>query len=640
MTTCTVNKVDSNITGLSIAEEVCLGQLPTIAADGYLPEWQGLEPNTYSDFGGDLTTVARQPISATRQRKKGTITGQSASGGFNSDLTQNNLTKYMQGFFFANARQKPATKPFNGTPVVLTSIATSDDSFNAASGLNRFLAGHLVKVSKTVQNNGLFLVSSAVAAKIVVGSNLVDETPSATAQLEAVGFQFASGVVSLTSSAAAAVLSISGLAQAVGTYTLSGNVTAADTVTIGTRVYTFVAALTGVANEVLIAGTAANTLVNLAAAINGTTGAGTTYGLGTVAHVQVTAASTATTVVATAVTPGVSSNVIATTESGSNSSWGAATLTGGTGAAGWVELGIVPGEWVFVGGDLTAEAFTYTASTNRQGYARVTSVTSAVLTFDRTTWVPQTDAGTGKTIRVFFGTVIRNEPLAADIVTRSYQIERTLGKDDVGTQAQYLEGAIANEFKLNIPDADKLNCDLNFIALDDSTVTGADGLKNGTRLSSPGESAFNTSLDIYEIRLAVFDPASIDNEPLFAFLQQADISITNNAAPVRALGSLGGIDVSVGNFDTSGSITALFSSVEAIRAIRNNADVGLSVIAARANGGIIFDMPLLGLGGGRLNVTLNSPITLPLTAAGAQNANGYTLLSNWLPYLPTIAMPA
>jgi len=49
MTTCTVDKVDSNITGLALAEEICLKQLPTVASDGFAPEWQAAsETNTPS----------------------------------------------------------------------------------------------------------------------------------------------------------------------------------------------------------------------------------------------------------------------------------------------------------------------------------------------------------------------------------------------------------------------------------------------------------------------------------------------------------------------------------------------------------------------------------------------------------------
>jgi hypothetical protein len=62
-----------------------------------------------------------------------------------------------------------------------------------------------------------------------------------------------------------------------------------DTVTIAGKVYTFRAALVG-AYDVLVGASDSESLDNLISAINGTAGAGTTYGTGTVAHPLVTAA--------------------------------------------------------------------------------------------------------------------------------------------------------------------------------------------------------------------------------------------------------------------------------------------------------------------------------------------------------------
>lgn len=106
----------------------------------------------------------------------------------------------------------------------------------------------------------------------------------------------------------------------------------AETVTIGSTVYTMKTALSdpAVPFEVLIGATLADSLDNLKSAINASTGEGSTYATGTTAHPNVTATTnTNTTQVIEAKIKGTAGNSIATTETGANSSWGGSTMSGG-----------------------------------------------------------------------------------------------------------------------------------------------------------------------------------------------------------------------------------------------------------------------------------------------------------------------
>ena len=516
MAICPIHKIDSNITGLSYAEEVCLKQLPTLADDGFDPTWYGLEPNSYSDFGGELSTVARAPIDPSRQNKKGTITDLDASGGFNSDFTKSNLTRLLQGFFFADARQGGSSAPLNGVRNAVTSVTGS--TYTLAAGGAVFTAGQIISASGfgIPANNGPKTVVSSTATSVVVAETLADElTPPPAARLDSAGLQLPASDVSIA---------ITG-----GAVSLTSTVT--DFTTIPS---------------------------------------------------------------------------------------------------------LFPGRWVFIGGNVVANQFV-----NNTGFARIKSISATALIFDDVTWVPTVEAGAGKSINVYTGLVIKNEKDPNLIVRRTYNIERTLGEGENGPQAEYLEGAVANEFTLNIPQADKLNADLTFVACDNTHRSGdvGDELKPGTHIPGPGEDAYNTSSDIYRIKMHVHDSASANPEALFGYVSEANITINNNVTPNKAVGVLGAFDVTAGNFEVSGSITAYFTTVEAVKAVRANADVGLSIIAAAKNSGFLFDLPLLGLGGGRLNVEKDAPIMVPLEPAGAENLNGYTLLYQVFPYLPDAAMP-
>jgi hypothetical protein len=509
---CSINKIDSNITGLAFAEEDCLKELPVT------PVWYGLEPNSYSDFGGEISTVARSPIDPSRQNKKGTVTDLDASGGFNTDFTKSNLTRLLQGFFFANARELPSTKALDAAAVTLTSVTSGTKTYAAASGLAAFVAGRLVFASgfTNAANNGVKTVASSTAGTVVVVETVVTEaSPPAASKLQTVGFQFAVSDINF------------------------------------------------------------------------------------------------------AVTSGIPS-LVAT-------------------AADFTTLpGLIPGMWIFIGDDAVGNRYA-----NNVGYARIKSIAAKSIVFDDTTFTPVTEAGTGKTLRIFAGTVIKNEKTPSLIKRRSYNIERQLGQGPTATQAEYLEGAVANEFTLNIPQADKLNADLSFIACDNTHRSGESGdeIKSGTRVASAGEDAYNTSSDIYRIKMSILDPATSNPTPLFGYVTEADISINNNVSPNKAIGTLGAFDTTAGNFEVGGSITAYFTTTAAVKAVRQNADACFSVIGASKNAGFIFDIPLLGLGGGRLNVEKDAAIMVPLEPAGAENPNGYTMLYESFSYLPSLAMP-
>ncbi len=170
--------------------------------------------------------------------------------------------------------------------------------------------------------NGVISPSQTLAPLQISSGQI--SAPNATSNVE----------LTMNLDAAATAASTTAGAAATGTLTVTGNATANETVTIGSTTYTFVSSLSTnptVADEVLIDATsAANTLANLAAAINGGSGEGTNYSTGTVANASVAATAGTTSLTLTASQAGSAGNNIATTAT--YGSFGAATLTGGTDA--------------------------------------------------------------------------------------------------------------------------------------------------------------------------------------------------------------------------------------------------------------------------------------------------------------------
>lgn len=130
---------------------------------------------------------------------------------------------------------------------------------------------------------------------------------------------------------------------ATGTLTATGNFADGDTVTTGTKTYTFQTVLTNVNGNVLIGASASDSLDNLIAAINLGAGSGSLYAAATTANGFVSAAAGAgDTMDVTALVGGTVGNGYATTETSANASWGGATLSGGAGDAAILTLGQLP----------------------------------------------------------------------------------------------------------------------------------------------------------------------------------------------------------------------------------------------------------------------------------------------------------
>jgi len=503
-------KISSNVTSLYYCVE---DSIKTVSGDEV---WKPLEPNTYDDFGGETTLIAREPINANRQLKKGVITDLDASGGFSTDVTLENLQDLGQGFFFAALRKKDE--------LAVTDTDTTLDDYQPASGGDGYVAKDLLfaKGFDDSANNGLKEVTGTPSATSVeVAGELVTATTQ-TGTISRVGFEFGSAEVDIDVSGTLPKLSRVG----------------------GTKDMT--------------------------------------------------------------------------------------------------DFGLIPGEYVFIGGDTAPMKF---VGANNNGFCRVRSVATTYIEFDKTDATMTNETGTALTIRIFFGRVLKNET-GGSIVRTSYQLERQLGAEDTAIpaniQSEYLTGAIPNELTITAATASKLEASMQFVGLDHELRTGVQGIKAGTRQALVESNAFNTSSDISKIKLATVVAGSANPSALFAYATDLTITVNNNVTPDKALGVLGGFEASHGNFTVGGELEAYFADTASVSAVRNNADITLEVHYVKANAGISLDMPLLALGDGRLNVTKDEAIKIPLSKQAASGAAvhstlNHTLLMVFWDYLPTLA---
>jgi len=299
-------------------------------------------------------------------------------------------------------------------------------------------------------------------------------------------------------------------------------------------------------------------------------------------------------------------------------------------------LGLVPGEWVCVGGDA---AGTYFADAMNNGFKRVRSVRADELVFDKSHGVMKAE-GEVASLHIYTGHHLRNET-GNLIKRRTYQLERALGSLDglEPGQYEYITGAVPNEFNVSLTEEDKITADLSYVGTGYETRTQAEGPKEGARPALIDEDVYNTTSDVVAMNLTILNPGDASPSPLFGYATDVSIGISNGVTRNKAIGVMGAFDATAGDFVVTGNVTAYFSDIAAVRAIERNADVSFDMALVLDNKGVIFDIPLLSLGDGRINVTKDEPIMLPVSleaGSGAKidSALNYTLGLQFFDYLP------
>lgn len=311
-------------------------------------------------------------------------------------------------------------------------------------------------------------------------------------------------------------------------------------------------------------------------------------------------------------------------------------------AANFDAMGLIPGEFIWIGGDGVGTSFT-TAANN--GPKRIKSVTAGTITIDKSDLAMVTELSATETVQVFFGRVIKNEQ--ADLIVRqTFQLERKMGAPDTDqpaqVQAEYVKGAFPDQLEMRIESADKINVDYSFVAMNSDQMTSIQGVKAGTRTVVEEGDMYNTSTDFSRIKLAVIENGVESPLPLFEFMTDMTLTINNNVSLDKAVAVLGGFDATLGLFEVSVEINAYFTKMESVIAIRQNKDVTIDFVCAKDNRGFAVDVPLVALGDGLADVALDEPIKIPLkneaaTAAKYDPAFNHTLMWTYFDYLPDVA---
>lgn len=305
-------------------------------------------------------------------------------------------------------------------------------------------------------------------------------------------------------------------------------------------------------------------------------------------------------------------------------------------------FGLIPGEVIFVGGDTVNNIF---STPTNKGWCRVFSSTEDNIVFDKTDAQFVADNGAAKSIQVFFGRVVKNEQASLQR-TITCAMRRSLGVPDTDApdvvQSQVITGCTANELTITLPEEDKLTYEVSYMGREELFFDN-DALvdENGTIKGVDEADAFNSTRDLCRFQTFVINPNK-SLTPIFAGYTEGEIAINNNNSARKALTKFGTFDVTPGTFEVSGSLSAYFTSVNELRAVKDNKDLTIMACLYKDNSGVAIDIPLLDFATDGLEIELNNPIMMPIDKMASRgkkyNANmDHTILFVFFPYLPAIA---
>jgi len=184
----------TNNLSLRYAIESSVGTLPGT------PLWQVLEPNSVGNYGASITTVPRNPISNTRQQRKGSVVDLESAVEFETDMTKDSLLDFIEGFMFASRTNTDEIPTIQAGSDYDTLAATGSDTFTHSALGAALAAGTLVfaRGFANSANNGLFEVdalSTTTVTELAGTPGTVAETPATTtgATVEVCGFRLTDG---------------------------------------------------------------------------------------------------------------------------------------------------------------------------------------------------------------------------------------------------------------------------------------------------------------------------------------------------------------------------------------------------------------------------------------------------------------
>lgn len=264
-------------------------------------------------------------------------------------------------------------------------------------------------------------------------------------------------------------------------------------------------------------------------------------------------------------------------------------------------LGIPVGAAIKIG-DASNAVFQFATAANN-GWARVVAITATKLTLDNLPSGWGTDSGTSKTIRVFYGDQLKN-----GVTRSSLSIEKGFMDQAVPTYV-INRGCVVGSLEMRMQTEDKITGSFSLMGLTGGqSTTSADGTPDAAPLGQIMASNVNVGR-IAEGGVAIASPN---------WARSLTLSVNNSLRMLTALGTVGAVDMGVGECQVQGSIETYFGSNALLAKLLAGTVGSLFAQVAKDNQALAICLPRVVYTDGAPNAGgKNQDVMLPLSFQAA-----------------------
>ncbi len=284
-------------------------------------------------------------------------------------------------------------------------------------------------------------------------------------------------------------------------------------------------------------------------------------------------------------------------------------------------LGIIPGMWLFVGGTASGVGF---ATAANKDWVRVQTVTATLLTLDIVPAGWTTDTGSGKTIQLFVGDVIRN-----GTTPRSTAVE--IEYSDLSPVQYDLYNGCRWGIEFTSAPQDIMHAKATMMGT--TATNGTARFAGATTLPAPTNDVINTSSHYGEIRVNNVLVGAGPN-----WVDAISIKLDNMLRRQKAIGSLYDIGIGLGQANVTGSLSFFYGDAAVRTLVLAGTALGYSNVLfdPTLQAAYHFDIPRLKFVSGTPTIPgINTDRKLVTPFQGLKHAAlGYAFQLSRFDYLP------